>query len=75
MPLIPAAAVSESLYGKEHILYCRRIILYRKAFVAIGIYPLREHTYNRRGGIGKEEPTAEVVVTKDGSIEAAGNVV
>ncbi len=29
----------------------------------------------RRGGIGKEEPMAEVVVTKDGSIEAAGNVV
>lgn len=49
MTFVPTALISEFNYCEEHIFYCSRIVLHRKASVPIGIDPLSKNTnYARR---------------------------
>ena len=48
MTFVPTALIPKFNDGKEHIFYCRGIVLHRKASVTISIHPLSKNTYHAR---------------------------
>ena len=43
---VPAALIAELYYGKEHVLYCRGLVLDRKAFVPVCVDPSCKDNYH-----------------------------